>query len=410
MSVRRTFATSNGMLLSNSPYIPWVVRGTALVSVFFMIPLNIITRNSLTDYEADFISWLQDYRSSSLNDFFRSVAFTGTHDIIVFVMPGLFNILEPVVTMKITVVSTHALYLYTLFAVILTEPRPYWIHSEIKGIDCVNGFGTPSEKVLFSMIFSLYLIIELFEGRLKKIYLAILYIAASIWVLMVSFAIVYLGENFMHQIFLTICIGYVYLTMVLLLDFYIVKLSLISCYYNNKNRLAKVYWFIAAISMVWVIIVFHMNIDKNTKISIRWIKNAYKDCSFDKDISGYYSFYQSSWVFYNLGAVYGAQVTSKYLPMNWWKTCAWKKVVRVLISGGSTYALYYGLNQIETYDAQTKFIFHYAINVFISGLFGFGALPIFFNKVHLNQKDDDEYQNVGPRSSFTGISLRSIYD
>ena len=410
MSVRKTFASSGGMVISTSPYIPWVVRGTALISVFFMIPLNIILRDSLSDHEADFISWLQDYKSSSVNDFFKGVVFTGSHNMIVFVLPGLFNILEPVVTMKITIVSTHALYLYTLFAVILTEPRPYWMRSEIEGINCENGFGSPSEEVLFSLIFSLYLVIELCEGRLKKAYTTTLYVLSSAWILLIGFAVVFLGENFMHQVFLTLCIGYVYLTVVLLMDFYLNQLSLISCYYNNKNRLAKIYWFIAAISMVFVILIFHMNIEKNTKISIKWIKNAYKDCSFDKDISGYYSFYQSSWVFYNLGAVYGAQFTSKYLPINWWKTNHWKKLARVLISGGSTYGIYYGLNQIETYDAQTKFTIHYAINVFISGLFGFGALPMIFNKMRLNQTDEEEYQQVAARSSISGISMRSIYD
>ena len=410
MTARKSFATSSGLTLSTSLYIPWVVRGAALISALFVIPFNIITRDSLSDYEADLISWLQDYKSSSLNDFFKGVVFTGSHNIIIFMLPGLFNIFEPVVTMKITIVSTHALYLYSLFAVILTEPRPYWIHSEIEGITCKNGFGSPSEEVLFSMIFSLYIIIELFEGRLKQSLTGTLYIISSTWILLICFSVLFLGVNFVHQIFLTLCIGYVYLTIVLLLDFNLSHLSLISCYYNNKNRLAKIYWFISSISMVFVVLIFHMNIEKNTKISIKWIKNSYKDCNFDKDISGYYSFYQSSWIFYNLGAVYGAQFTSKNLSINWWKTNNLKKIARVVISGSSTYGLYYGFNQIETYDAHTKFIFHYVINVFISGLLGFGALPIIFDKIKLNNRDDGGYKDISVRSSVSGISMRSIYD
>lgn len=403
--LRKSFVTNTGTLVV-TPYIPWVVRGTALFMTLFVIPLDIITRDSLSDYEADIINSLQTHRSSTLDNFFKAVIFSGSHNILIFVLPALYNIVDSVIIMKITIVSTHTLVLYTILAVMFTEPRPYWIRSEIDGINCENGFGSPAEEVLFSMVFYLYCIIELIEGKIKQRYLVLLYILAAVWILLLSFAELFLGENFIHQVFLTICVGYVYFTMLLLMDIYISQLAFISSFYNEKNRKAKVYWFIAAMAEVFLVLCFHMNIEKNTNIPIKWIKNAYDDCNFDKDVSGYYSFYQSSWVFYNLGAVYGAQFTSKHLPINWWKTGWIKKIIRMILSGGIGYGIYYGFNSINTYDAHTSYVFHYCINVFICGIVCFGGLTYVFSKLNLTKTDEGE----SFRSFASGISMNTIND
>ena len=404
-NLRKSFVTNNGTLMV-TPYIPWVVRGTALVMALFVIPLDIITRDALSEYEADLINDLQKHRSYQLDYFFKVIIFMGSHNIVIFALPMLYNIIESTIIMKVTIVCTHTLYLYTLFAVIFTEPRPYWVRSEIKGINCENGFGSPAEEVLFSMVFLLYCIIELIEGKIRHSYLVLLYVVASLWILLLCFSELLLGENFIHQIFLTLCVGYVCFTMILLMDIYISQLASISSFYNDKNRKAKIYWFVASMAMVFIVLCLHMNIDKNTNIPIKWIKNAYKDCNFDKDISGYYSFYQSSWVFYNLGAVNGAQFTSKHLPFDWWQTGWVKKIIRMALDGGIGYGIYYGFNSIPTYDAHTKFIFHYCINVFVCGLVCYGGLPYVFSKLRLTKTEDNQIAG----SFASGVSMRMIND
>ena len=90
------------------------------------------------------------------------------------------------------------------------------------------------------MIFYIYIITQIFEVRYIVIK-RVCYFLTSLWVILLGFTELYLGENFPHQIGITLCLGYIYLTVVLTLDSYISTLSLHSSYYTNKNRVIKIY-------------------------------------------------------------------------------------------------------------------------------------------------------------------------
>lgn len=380
-----SIATNSGSIIY-SLYIPILVRGAALILALLVIPCEFIFRYRLSDSDDSISHYFQESRNNSQDSFFKFVVFTGSHNIIVIILPMLFNIIDPVVTFKICIVSCHLLYLHSFLALVLTEPRPYWVHTNIKGINCENGYGSPSEETLFSLVFYLYIIIEIFEKKRSKIRY-ILYIIASIWITLIGYSEIYLGENFLHQIIFTMSIGYIYLTIALSLDVYISQLALVSSYYDNKNRKCKIYWFISCTAMLLALIAIMINIETNMNISIIWIKNAYNECEFSHDISCAYSFYQSSWIFYNFGAVIGAQVTSERLALGWWRTGWVKKIARAVISASISYGIYYGFNSIPTYDSTTQFTFNYVVNTLLCGIVSFGALPLIFEKMKLNSTD-----------------------
>lgn len=385
----------------NSLYIPMLVRGLAVILLVFIIPLEFIIRGLLSDNENNMIHSIQSHRTTAQDDFFRTVSATADHAILVILMPFLFNTTDPVVTFKIGIVSCHSLYLYSLISVIFTEARPYWVHSDLKGINCENGYGAPCEQILFGMVFYFYVIIELFEKQ-KHIIRGILYFMISLWLCLIGYAEMYLGENFPHQIILTVFLGYIYLTVALSLDLVLSELALISSFYDNKNRKTKVYWFITSVIMLLVMLTISSNISTNNSIDIIWIKNAYTQCKFSEDVSGSYSFNQSSWIFYNLGAVYGSMESSQRLALGWWKNNYWLRGLRSVISSGIAYAIYYGFSKIETNDNTSAYTFNYALPAFICAFFTFGVMPLVFDKIGMN------YKQSTLASFASGISLNII--
>lgn len=397
-SFSRNFSTGTSFI-----YIPLLVRGIAVILVIFLIPLEFILRNLLISHEDSLIEYIQTSESESLNYFFKAAIYTGNHVIIVLILPILYNCIDTVITFKITIVTCHVLYLYSFIAVLFTEPRPYWVHSNIKGINCQDGFGTPSEEVLLAMVFYTCFIIEVIERNYKALrYFC--FILVALWICLLAYTEMYLGENFPHQIAVTLCLGYIYLTVVLSLDSFISNISLTSCYYTNKNRPMKVYWFISNMALLLIIIVLNVNVNADNDTSITWIKNAYKECKFTKDIGGAYSFNQSSWILYNTGAVFGSMLASKKLPFGWWKTTWRLKLFRSIISSGVSFGIFIGFNSIETYDETSQYTFNYTIPAFLCAYISFGVLPIIFQKISLNSE-----LSQGSESLFmSGISMPNM--
>lgn len=398
--MRRTLARASfsGM---NSMYIPFIIRGTAILVLLFIIPLEYLLDDTLSNEEVHLIEYIQDLETSNLNTFFKGITATGTHYMVIALLPFLYNFMDSVIVIKISIVICHALYLYSFTAILFTEPRPYWIHKSIKGINCEDGFGLPSEEILFGMIFYFYIIVEVFESAHKQ-FKTLLYMLYTALLILLAFSDMYLGENFLHQIVLTLCLGFVYITGVLLLDTYISNLALMSTYYNNKNRTVQVYWFIACMAMLLVIITLSANVPSFDQPSIIWIKNSYKHCDFREDIGGSYSFYQSGWIFFNAGAIFGSQLASRKVAVGWWRSKLYLKLFKGIVSSAVGFGIYFGFAYVETYDRTTEYAFNYVIPVSVGSFVCFGVLPIIFEKLKLN--------GTGMNSVYdsAGISLREL--
>ena len=385
-SIKSSKVSSFASTSSESLFIPFWMRGLAGIMFLFIIPLEFLIKNNLSENEDSIIHWIQKSRSSQLDFFFKAVSFTANEKILIVALPCLFNLIDPVKTFKITIVSCHSMYLYSFVGVLFTEPRPYWIHTDIDGVNCEAGYGAPCKELVFSMIFYLYIIIELFQ-RPRHQLRSYLYVIASLYICLVGYSELYLGENFIHQIVLTLSVAYVYLILVLATDVYIQRISLNSSFFTPRNRKGKIYWLIASLCLILVVMILRINVDKNGSFSIVWIKNAYNQCQFDKDISGIYSVFETGWMFYNYGAVWGALDTSKKLRLGWWRTNYWIRLLRGILTSIIACGIYYGFNQIQTFDDFTQFTFNYSLPLFICAYLSFGIMPIVFDKIHLTNKD-----------------------
>lgn len=385
-----------------SPKTSFIATGFAVVLFLLLIPAEYLFRAKLAFKEGYSLSQMQKWETHSLTEFSKLVSRSGTHYFLLIVLPFIFNIIDSVVAIKICIVSTHVLYVYSLVAVLFTEPRPYWIDTAVKGLNCDDGYGFPSEGILFGFTFYLGIILETVDGHrttLRKV----LYTALGIWVILISFCEMYLGENWPHQIGVTAAIGYLYMIINLNLNTYISRISIISTYYNQKNRRIKIYWFISTLGLLLIINTLSANIQDFNSTSIKWIKNAYKHCHFSNDIGGSYSYNQSAWIFFNLGAIFGSHLSSGRLANHWWKTNYAFRVIRGVLSAAACYGLFFLFNLIETYDNPTTYGLNYAIPGYICGYLTFGVLPLVFQKIKLNRVD-----NSVRFINSSGISLREV--
>lgn len=300
------------------------------------------------------------------------------------------------------------LYVYSFVAILFTEPRPYWDDTAVKGLNCDDGYGFPSEGILFGFIFYLSIILEMVDET-RLILRRVLIFLLTLWVILISFCEMYLGENWPHQIGVTFGLGFIYMVCYFNFNSYISRLSVISTYYNPKNRKVKVYWFISCMALLLIINALSANVEEFNETPIRWIKNAYKHCSFHQDIGGNYSYNQSAWIFFNLGAIFGSHFSSNRLLPSWWKTGYVKRVVRGVVSGGVCYMIYGGFNYIETYDNPTTFGLNYVFPGFICAYVAFGILPLVFQKCGLNGKSIRvDTGSSSPDAYTSGISMNLV--
>jgi PAP2 superfamily len=393
----------------HSIYIPFIFRGIAILVFVFVIPLEFLIGNWISESEDSLICDIQTIGNSNLDDFFKIISYAGSHTVIIVILPILFNCLNSVRTIKINIIICHLLYIYSFISVLLTEPRPYWKYPSIKSRNCQDGYGSPSEPVLFSMVFYLYAIVELFETNNKTIK-SFFWVLSGVWVGLVGFTELYLGDNFLHQVILSICLGFVYLTGLFTTNMNLSYLSLASTYYTKKTRVYQIYWLLSSLGMLLILLLLRTNIPANENINITWIQNAYTQCNFSQGASGYYSFYQSSWVFYNLGSVCGSHFTSKRLPVTWWKSKVYIRLFRAVISSGISYGIFIGFSYIHTDDPATKYTFCYVIRNLLSGFIVFGLLPLIFSKLRLTNSiyEKDETLVIGKYDILSEISMKGI--
>lgn len=139
-----------------------------------------------------------------------------------------------------------------------------------------------------------------------------------LWLL--GFGRLYLGENYPHQILLGLCYGFIYVTLCFAFDKKLLKLSVKSCFNWEKNRKNLVYWFGVTIFLLLGVVATFDVITLARTTNISWKLHALNHCNKNYSVGGAASFYQSSWIFYNLGLVAGCMNSSRYLTLFWWHT------------------------------------------------------------------------------------------
>ena len=372
---------------TNNVKVSFLRKGIAVVLILFLIPADYILKNAVLGVSNDFIIQIQRLRSNSLDDFFTFINYVGSNLTLVIIPPAIYNLYDVRRAVKQIFVNCFGMYVYSIIALLTKEPRPYWVDSNIKGISCEDGYASPFlELFLAAVLYSSYSI-EIFHSKENK-YKATAYTITAIFVILIAFGGIYLGLNYPHQIFVTYCYTYVYVTIIFDLDEEIMKISMLSCFNYKVNRKYMIHWFIATLFLLTGVVSVYVIITLDDNVSISWIKNAYKDCNRNQNIGGGPNFQKSGWIFYNLGMVDGCMLCSKHLSMTWWNTPYWKRLVRSTISIGLSLGIFFlfrklYLEIIPAANNTTEYTFQIAIPYFFMAYCVFGLLPIGFSRINL---------------------------
>jgi hypothetical protein len=361
--------------------------GLAVVLILFIIPGSYLLRETLIQNSSNLIVRIQHFRNDSLTSFFKTTLYIGSNYLLVVVPPMLFHIYNAPRAVKQTFVNCFGMYFYSIVALITKEPRPYWITSRIHGLSCETGFASPFlELYLAAVLYGSYSI-EIFHRQHHR-YKGLAYAITGTVVVLMAFGGIYLGQNYPHQIFVTYCYTYVYVTTAFTFDEEIMKISMTSCFNYWQNRKYQVHWFAATLFLLLGAVSVYDVITLDGQIEIEWIKNASQDCELSINIGGASNFLRSAWVFYSLGVVFGCMFSAKWLPMEWWRTSYLKRIIRGVISAGVSVGIFYLFRKKYTETIPDKnttsvYVFQCCVPYFIMAFCVFGALPVAFTKVKL---------------------------
>lgn len=319
--------------------VSFFARSLAVILILFIIPGNYILKEVINEYSSSLIIRLQKLRNPGLDYFFRSVLYNGSTFTLIIVPPVIYNLYDIRRAVKQTLINCFGMYVYSIVALITKEPRPYWSDSKIKGIYCDGGYASPFLELFVAAVLYGSYSIDVFSRTRSKLKI-LAYIITTLIIITLAFGGIYLGSNYPQQIFITYCYTYVYLTCIFTFDDRIMNLTILTCFNYKKNRKNSIFYLITTFFLLFGAISVYSTITLSSEISIKWIKNANKDCG-SSSVGGSDNFLKSAWIFYNLGVVFGCMMTSKVMSMFWWNTKWWKRIVRCVVSAGVSVGIFF---------------------------------------------------------------------
>jgi hypothetical protein len=116
-------------------------------------------------------------------------------------------------------------------------------------------------------------------------------------------------------------------------------------------------------------------------VNIFWVKHAtvsskQADCNFKYEVGASYSFFNSAFIFFQLGLVTGSMYLHKYFHVSWWRTPMWKRVIRAGLAMGMILGLKYLFDTLPSDDDTTEYTFNYVLPYYFSG--SLITLPLVF--------------------------------
>lgn len=359
-----------------------IVKVIAGILLIFFLPLEYLISDSLNHIEKSSMISIQNHRNHTSVQFFKALTYCGNHVFLIVVFPIMYHFYDARKSMKITLVVCVAMYIYSFLALIYVEPRPFWVTSDITGEICQSGFGEPALEVMLVTVLFVYTVTELVRGRRLIEQISAYAGCLTLSTLFVTSAL-YLGEHFPHQVIVTLCFSFIYLTSAFALDKYIKSLALKCCFGYNENRKNSVYCFIAVMAMFLAIVSTNSLVTDKKGIDIYWIKHALEHCSSHYQVNGSQSFYVSAWIFYMQGAVFGCMFSAKRLSMFWWMTSYWKRALRTIIAVGFSLGFYTLFGLFSFNNDSSNYLFNYVLPLLIISFTVHGIMPVAFAKVHL---------------------------
>lgn len=364
------------------------VKGLAAVVLLFIVPLEIILRDALERKEGDWMVSLQARDTSEHSrNFFKTVSLLGNRWVFLGLSPFLLHCVDPLKGLKIVLVTGFAMYCEGVLGLIYYEPRPVWVRSDIHMSFCEGGFGMPSATTVLFSVLAVYLLVQYMHATNYTKVLA--YVSIVIISLLLGFSRVYLGDNFPHQIVITLCYVFVYVTAALALDQTFTKLIKKSAFDYAKNKQNAVYWIIFTLFFLLFAIAIYDIITLGRTINIKYIRNANINCSVSNDLGAPETFEQTAYIFYNLGAVTGCLQITKFRSRTWWKTALWKRFIRAFLMLGLTVGLFFTLQAIPMSVGTCSYVFRFAVFNFVCAWIGTAGLSYLGLRVPLFKAADE---------------------
>lgn len=363
----------------------FLYQGISLLLLFFIIPLQITIQRPLMDYSSALVESIQNVRTDTGVYLLSSIQYLEQSFAFIFVIPFVTNFLEPIRAHKVVLFFVFSIYLSNLLAIIFQESRPFWYTTDITGELCLEGYGNPSNGIV---IYCVVLATISIESIHDKPFRWFVYAAVFTFAAFISFAFLYLGENFPHQVLTSWFISFILVTFSFTFDKFLVDMSYKSCYMYTKNRVFMVYWYL----IVMFLIAFVMALDEFVlSFSIetpQTIDYAVQDCSKAYNPNGSYNVYSCACLFYGLSYIIGSSMTSKRLSVYWTRTSWWQSAIRYLISAGYSFGVFclFGKDYIElvpSNDPITSTFFNKIFPQVFSALGIAFLLPFLFKKIKI---------------------------
>jgi hypothetical protein len=361
------------------------VKVSALIMLLLVIPFTAFFLSPITSASVNFIEALQRIQIfSTLRSAFEITSQSCSPWMLAQWSAVLYHMLDPRPGVKVITVSCFGLYTCSLLNMLYGEPRPYWESSNLKGYLCKQGFGLPSMELFLSVVFYFYLAIQLLRKG-GGYYLGIaVYTVLILGLGFQAVGEVVLGEHFPHQVFITACYAFIYITLMLSQDTLLTRWCYRAAFNYEKNRKYSVYLVLITISLLVLAVIVAQMASRDYLPSL-WLTNATKQCESSIGVVG--AFTSTSLLLYGAGVLTGSMHTSKHLHEFWWNTPLWKGCVRALLAVGAQSAVFFIASQLAETDQVTDYVFGQAVPMMVAGYGLSGVLPTLFELLNLTEAD-----------------------
>lgn len=314
-------------------------QSIAVLLLVFIIPLQITLQTPLMSMSSSMIISLQDRRVEWLTWTFSGLKYLDEAFLYSVIIPLIVNFSEPMRIPKMVMFLTLSMYLCNVLAMIFQEYRPFWYTKDIKGELCLNGYGNPSTHIMLASLVLTTLAIELFHKYKYRIVIYLVIISIN---LVISFAFLYLGENFPHQVLTSLFISFILVTFTFTFEKKLLKLANRSCYNYKKHRVFMVKWYIVGMLLIVLVLAFDSLILSYVVPDPKQIDYAVKHCPANYTPDGGKNVEGCACIFHLMAYVTGSLLLSNKLNMYWNITALWKRFLRFFLNMAACYSIFIG--------------------------------------------------------------------
>jgi hypothetical protein len=156
--------------------------------------------------------------------------------ILLLLSPVLMHLADPRKGVKVVMVLSLGMFFVAIINLLYTEPRPFWVSSDVKGYYCALGYANP-EYVLTMLTTTYFYTVIQYSHRSGSYIVNGIYGLGCVLVFLECLSGLYLGITFIHQLITTLCYSFLIVALAILFDHPLAIIAYRSAFDYNKNRL-----------------------------------------------------------------------------------------------------------------------------------------------------------------------------